>query len=171
MNEFQENREIYRSALRGTYIIMTLKYSQKLDLKELKVEQSHEGPFLSDDWTDLLVQKCKIENGFVKRFILEQKVEDICFKKKETENTETKYAETGKVERIPVEEVQLFIFDNGIALLSMLLVYENVQTPYIYDFINPGYVNDQKEDLCKNVVSLGREHTRKWQRKCIVIVC
>ena len=49
MNEFQEIREIYRSALRGTYIIMTLKYSQKLDLKELKVEQSHEGPFLSDD--------------------------------------------------------------------------------------------------------------------------
>ena len=77
------------------------------------------------------MQKCKIENGFVKRFILEQKVEDICFKKKETENTETKYAETGKVERIPVEEVQLFIFDNGIALLSMLLVYENVQTPYM----------------------------------------
>jgi len=90
----------------------------------------------------------------VKRFILEQKVEDICFKKKETENTEIKYAEIEKMERIPVEEVQLFIFDNGIALFSMLLVYENVQTPYIYDFINSGYVNDQKEDLRKNVVSL-----------------
>lgn len=90
----------------------------------------------------------------MKRFILEQKVEDICFKKKETENTEIKYAETEKMERIPVEEVQLFIFDNGIALFSMLLVYENVQTPYIYDFINPSYVNDQKEDLRKNVVSL-----------------
>ena len=64
----------------------------------------------------------------MKCFILEQKVEDICFKKKGAENTETKYAETGKAERIPVEEVQLFIFDNGIALLSMLLVYENVQT-------------------------------------------
>lgn len=45
MNEFQENREIYRFALRGIYIIIPLKYSQKLDLKELKVEQSHEEPF------------------------------------------------------------------------------------------------------------------------------
>jgi hypothetical protein len=49
VNEFQENREIYCSALPGTYIIIPLKYSQKLDLKELKVEQSHEEAFLSDD--------------------------------------------------------------------------------------------------------------------------
>lgn len=146
MSEFTENQEIYRASIRGTYIIFPLKYSQKLNLTEVSVDNAHEEAFVSSDWSDLLVQKCKRENGFVKRFILDQQAESIRFEKKAIETPETyspqKDSEVKAAVEIPVEEVQLFVFDNGIAMLSMLLVYENAQIPYIYEFINPGYVND-----------------------------
>lgn len=45
-----------------------------------------------------------------------------------------------------MEEVQRVMFDDEIAILSMLLVYENAQILCAYDFTNPGYVNDQEGD-------------------------
>lgn len=142
MSEFTENQTVYAKALRGTYIIFPLKYKQKLDILNMTVSDAVERNFRSLDWSDLLVQKCKREQGFVKRFVLEKQVESIQFDEKKT------------VIEIPVVEVELFVFENGIAMLSMLLVYENAKTPYIYEFINPGYVNDQKEGLRKKVIYL-----------------
>ena len=65
MLEFKLNREIYGQAKRGTYIIFPLKYDIHLD---------------SINFADLLVQKCKKENGFVRRYILNKKFPDIHLK-------------------------------------------------------------------------------------------
>lgn len=65
MLEFKLNREIYGQAKRGTYIIFLLKYDIHLDLKSLEIEEAQSVDFDSINFADLLVQKCKKENGFV----------------------------------------------------------------------------------------------------------
>lgn len=93
--------------------------------------------FDSINFADLLVQKCKKENGFVRRYILNKKFPDIHF-------------ENGMI--LPIEEVQLIVFDNQIAFLDLLITYENKQWRDVYHFINPGYVDDKRDDLRKEVI-------------------
>lgn len=138
MNEFESNREYYKNAKRGTYIIFPLKYYDKLNLKNIEIDNAESCDFKSDDISDLLIQKCKEDNGFVRSFILKKELNSIKFDDGQS---------------IPVEQLQLFIFKNGIAFLSALLIYENNHTQYVYEFINPGYVNDQKDDLRKDIIT------------------
>ena len=106
MLEFKLNREIYSQAKRGTYIIFPLKYNINLDLKTLEIEEAQSVDFESINFADLLVQKCKKENGFVRRYILNKKFPDIHF-------------ENGTI--LPIEEAQLIVFDNRIAFLDLLI--------------------------------------------------
>lgn len=138
MLEFKLNREIYGQAKRGTYIIFPLKYDIHLDLKSLEIEEAQSVDFDSINFADLLVQKCKKENGFVRRYILNKKFPDIHF-------------ENGMI--LPIEEVQLIVFDNQIAFLDLLITYENNQWRDVYHFINPGYVDDKRDDLRKEVIA------------------
>lgn len=142
MSEFEENREVYQKSSRGTYIIFPLKYDKEMKLKELTLDDAKEEAFVSEDWSDLLIKRCKGQERFVRRFILEKKIDSIRF-------------EDGT--QIPVEQLQVFVFENGIAFLSVLLVYENSRVQYVYDFINPGYVNDGREKLRTQVVTLAKE--------------
>lgn len=77
-----------------------MKYDIHLDLKSLEIEEAQSVDFDSINFADLLVQKCKKENGFVRRYILNKKFPDIHF-------------ENGMI--LPIEEVQLIVFDNQIA--------------------------------------------------------
>ena len=120
MSEFEENREVYQKSSRGTYIIFPLKYDKEMKLKELTLDDAKEEAFVSEDWSDLLIKRCKGQERFVRRFILEKKIDSIRF-------------EDGT--QIPVEQLQVFVFENGIAFLSVLLVYENSRVQYVYDFI------------------------------------
>ena len=54
---------------------------------------------------------------------------------------------------LPIEEVQLIVFDNQIAFLDLLITYENNQWRDVYHFINPGYVDDKRDDLRKEVIA------------------
>lgn len=142
MNEFTESREVYKHSLRGTYIIIPLKYSKNLKLPTVKIDNAVEKSLSSDSWSDLLVQRYEKSDCYGKRFVLDNEIREILF-------------DDGG--RIPVDEVQLFMFDNQIAFLTAFLVYENEDVQYVYKFVNPGYVNDEKEYLRKQIVSVVNE--------------
>ncbi|MDD7334653.1 MAG: hypothetical protein SOV61_00375 [Lachnospiraceae bacterium] len=136
MSEFDENRALYKNAKRGTYIIFPLKYRGQFDFSTWIVLDSTEEDFRSDDLSAILIQKCSRENGFVKRFVFEHPMNGVTY-------------DDGQV--IPIEEMQLFVFNNEIAFLTVLLVYDNAQTRYIYELINPGYLDDKKDDLQRDI--------------------
>lgn len=137
MGEFEDNKEIYQKSIRGTYIIFPLKYDRTQKLQTLNIDDSEELDFISQDWSDLLIKKCRKDGNFVRRFILNEKIDDIKYDDKPD---------------IMVDEVQLVVFNNGIAFLSVLLVYENAQTSCVYDIINPGYLENKNRELCNNVI-------------------
>lgn len=138
MSEFDDNKVEYKDAKRGTYIIVPLKYNNKLNFVDFTIKDSIEYNFKSDDMSTLLIKKCKKDSGFVRRFMLDNKIKKVTFDDDIV---------------FPIEEMQVFVFNNGIAFLTLLLIYNNAQTQYIYELINPGYVINRKDNLQKEILS------------------
>ena len=45
MREFEENREVYQKALRGTYVIVPLKYADEMSLENVRIDGEMEKDF------------------------------------------------------------------------------------------------------------------------------
>jgi len=138
MIEFEENKNIYEKAKRSTYVIFPLKHDN-IDLINLKIENSTGEDFFSNDLTDFLQFKFRKESGFVRRFRLSNNIQSL---------------RTKEDEIVPVLQTELFVFNNGIAFLAILLQYENTQANFIYDLVQPGYINSQNKSQISSMVSV-----------------
>lgn len=137
MDEFNDNRQVYSDSLRGTYVIFPLKYEKKLNLTELMIDGAESGDFSSYDMSDVLARRCRKENGFVRRYILNSYIDDIPFS-------------DGKI--LTVNESQLYVFNNRIAFFTVLVIYDNADVGYIDKLINPGYVENYNHCFEENVI-------------------
>ena len=70
MNEFNDNTQVYSDSITGTYVIFPLKYESSLNLTELTIDGAENADFSSYDMSDILARRCRKENGFVRRYIL-----------------------------------------------------------------------------------------------------
>ena len=131
---------------RGLYIILPLRYQgsfQSITVNEKETELP-ELIFDTSDFTELLSVKCRNGN-FVKRFSVNSKLQ------------ETIEAWNGKAEiskKYQIDDLQFFVFNNGIAFITVYLSYKNKDVNQIYKFINPGYVQESndKEKLVQDVL-------------------
>lgn len=127
---------------RGLYIILPLRYQgsfQSITVNEKETELP-ELIFDTSDFTELLSVKCRNGN-FVKRVSVNSKLQ-------ETIEAWNRKAEISK--KYQIDDLQLFIFNNGIAFITVYLSYKNKDVNQIYKFIDPGYV--QKSNDNKNSV-------------------
>lgn len=119
---------------RGIYILFPLRYegnfNQTLNIKDTNLPRTS---FVSSDFTELLSVKCS-SNDFVERFNLNGKLSNINNDLKEAIQINNIYQ---------IKDLQLFVFNNGIAFLSVYFAYKNKDIDVIYDFINPGYIVDK----------------------------
>ena len=124
---------------RGLYIILPLRY--KGSFQSIAVdEEDSELPkltFDSGDFTELLSVKCRNGN-FVKRFSANSRLQ---------ETIEAWNEEAGISKEYQLDDLQFFIFNNGIAFITVYLSYPNKDVDKIYQFINPGYIQDRSRDM------------------------
>ena len=137
MNEFNDNRQVYSDSIRGTYVIFPLKYESSLNLTELTIDGAENADFSSYDMSDILARRCRKENGFVRRYILNSCIDDVHFS-------------DGKI--LAVNESQLYVFNNKIAFFTVLVTYDNADAGYIDKLINPGYVQNYNRSFEENVI-------------------
>lgn len=137
MNEFNDNRQVYSDSIRGTYVIFPLKYESSLNLTELTIDGVENADFSSYDMSDILARRCRKENGFVRRYILNSCIDDVHFL-------------DGKI--LAVNESQLYVFNNKIAFFTVLVTYDNADACYIDKLINPGYVQNYNRSFEENVI-------------------
>lgn len=123
MSEFLDNRTIYESAKFGSYIIIPLKYEGTFDFCKINTVKTEELAFTSEDFSDLILRKCKPENGFVRRFRVNALRDAFAAFSKE----------------ISICDAQVIVFEKGIAFVALFAVYEKVE--YMYRFVNPGYIS------------------------------
>ena len=122
---------------RGLYIILPLRYQgsfQSITVNK-KDPELPELTFDSSDFTELLSVKCWNGN-FVKRFSVNSKLQ-------ETIEAWNGKAETSK--KYQIDDLQFFIFNNGIAFITVYLSYKNKDVNQIYKFIDPGYVQESND--------------------------
>lgn len=124
---------------RGLYIILPLRYqgsfqSIAIDKKDTEFPKL---TFDSSDFTELLSVKCRNGN-FVKRFSINSRLK---------ETVEAWNGEITASKEYQLDDLQFFIFNNGIAFITIYLSYQNKDVDKMYQFINPGYVQDKSEDI------------------------
>lgn len=114
---------------RGMFVILPLKYDEKIKLNDMSIMGNDRIEFKSNDFVGLLAKKCSIDGNFVRRY----KLENV--------NLDPIQLDT----EISITNLQLFVFDNGIAFLSVYLSYSNGNVGSIYKFIYPGYTDENEE--------------------------
>ena len=144
--EHKTNMQIYWKNItnpdninRGLYIILPLRYqgsfqSVAIDKKDTEFPKL---TFDSSDFTELLSVKCRNEN-FVKRFSINSRLK---------ETVEAWNEKVAASKEYQLDDLQFFIFNNGIAFITIYLSYQNKDVDKMYQFINPGYVQDKSEDI------------------------
>ena len=142
MQTYWQNTTAPGNIDRGLYIILPLRYQGSFQSTTVDKEDPElpELTFDSSDFTELLSVKCRNGN-FVKRVSVNSKLQ-------ETIEAWNGKAETSK--KYEIDDLQLFIFNNGIAFITVYLSYKNKDVNQIYKFINPGYVqesNDKKKSV------------------------
>ena len=146
MQTYWQNTSAPGNIDRGLYIILPLRYQgsfQSITVNK-KDPELPELTFDSSDFTELLSVTCRNGN-FVKRFSVNSKLQ-------ETVEAWNGKAETSK--KYQIDDLQFFIFNNGIAFITVYLSYKNKDVNQIYKFINPGYVQESndKEKLVQDVL-------------------
>nr|WP_296100391.1 hypothetical protein [uncultured Mediterraneibacter sp.] len=137
---------------RGLYIILPLRYQgsfQSITVNK-KDPELPELTFDTSDFTELLSVKCRNGN-FVKRVSVNSKLQ-------KTIEAWNRKAEISK--KYQIDDLQLFIFNNGIAFITVYLSYKNKDVNQIYKFIDPGYVqksNDKKNSVQEVLLELLEE--------------
>lgn len=142
MQTYWQNTTAPGNIDRGLYIILPLRYQgsfQSITVNK-KDPELPELIFDTSDFTELLSVKCRNGN-FVKRVSVNSKLQ-------ETIEAWNGKAETSK--KYQIDDLQFFIFNNGIAFMTVYLSYKNKDVNQIYKFIDPGYV--QKSNNNKNSV-------------------
>ena len=142
MQTYWQNTTAPGNIDRGLYIILPLRYQGSFQsiLVDKEDPELPELTFDSSDFTELLSVKCRNGN-FVKRVSVNSKLQ-------ETVEAWNGKAETSK--KYEIDDLQLFIFNNGIAFITVYLSYKNKDVNQIYKFIDPGYVqesNDKKKSV------------------------
>lgn len=138
MQTYWQNTTAQGNIDRGLYIILPLRYQgsfQSITVNEKETELP-ELIFDTSDFTELLSVKCRNGN-FVKRVSVNSKLQ-------ETIEAWNGKAETSK--KYQIDDLQLFIFNNGIAFITVYLSYKNKDVNQIYKFINPGYVQESNDE-------------------------
>lgn len=107
---------------RGVYILLPLRYKGKCG--EIKVKHAKREEFKSSDFTEVLQEKC-CRGDYVKRYIINDSFSHIMIN-----------------DKIQILDMQLFVFNNGIAFLAVFLSYKNEDVHDVYDFFNPGYFSE-----------------------------
>ena len=152
MQTYWQKRTAPGNIDRGLYIILPLRYQgsfQSITVNK-KDPELPELTFDTSDFTELLSVKCRNGN-FVKRVSVNSKLQ------------ETIEAWNGKAEiskKYQIDDLQLFIFNNGIAFITVYLSYKNKDVNQIYKFIDPGYVqksNDNKNSVKEVLLELLEE--------------
>ena len=116
MIKYWENTTNTDNIDRGLYIILPLRYQgsfQDIFIAEHDKEISQLS-FDSADFTELLSVKCRRGN-FVKRFSINGKIKEI---------SDNWYSKVEASEIYQINDVQLFVFNNGIAFLTIYLAYK-----------------------------------------------
>ena len=137
MQAYWENTMNPKNIDRGLYIILPLRYQGSFQSITVDKEDPElpELTFDTIDFTELLSVKCRNGN-FVKRVSVNSKLQ-------ETVEAWNGKAETSK--KYQIDDLQLFIFNNGIAFITIYLSYKNKDVNQIYKFINPGYVQESND--------------------------
>ena len=118
--------------MRNTYIIIPLKTTGEINLKTYSIKNSEELGFDSESMSDLIRHKCSKDQGFVRRFRLQWEAISVNF---------------ADGFSVPVKDIQLTAFENGIGFLSVLFCVKESDIKRIYNFVNPGYLTGKDEDL------------------------
>ena len=137
MQTYWQNTTAPGNIDRGLYIILPLRYQgsfQSITVNK-KDPELPELTFDTIDFIELLSVKCRNGN-FVKRVSVNSKLQ-------ETVEAWNGKAETSK--KYQIDDLQFFIFNNGIAFITVYLSYKNKDVNQIYKFINPGYVQESND--------------------------
>lgn len=118
--------------MRNTYIIIPIKTTGEIKLKKYTIQNGDELGFDSESMSDLIRHKCGEKQGFVRRFRLP------------TNDIAVNFADEFSM---PVEDIQLTAFENGIGFLSALFCVKESDIKRVYNFVNPGYLSGKDEDL------------------------
>ena len=139
MQTYWQNTTAPNNIERGLYIILPLRY--KGSFQSISVdEEDSELPgltFDSGDFIELLSVKCRNGN-FVKRFSVNSRLRETIEAWNGKERASKEYQ---------LDDLQFFIFNNGIAFITIYLSYQNKDVDKIYQFINPGYVQERSTDM------------------------
>ncbi|MDD3023791.1 MAG: hypothetical protein PHE26_07835 [Syntrophomonadaceae bacterium] len=128
MDKYWEQVENRDDIERGMFVILPLKYDLGANFKDMSIIGNQPIPFESSDFMEILVNKCSLDEDFVRRYKLDVSLDRI---QSDTE--------------ISITDLQLFVFNNGIAFLSAYLSYSNGNVGSIYKFIYPGYTDENEE--------------------------
>lgn len=137
MQTYWQNTTATGNIDRGLYIILPLRYQGSFQSITVDKEDPELSKLIFDtsDFTELLSVKCRNGN-FVKRVSVNSKLQ-------ETIEAWNGKAETSK--KYQIDDLQFFIFNNGIAFITVYLSYKNKDVNQIYKFIDPGYVQESND--------------------------
>jgi len=128
--EFELNKEIYKSGIRGTYLIIPVLLKEGCAFNpDGLIEQELSNSEL-DDKSKLIEKRCK--DGYVKKYLLSDK--------------QNPFSLNLPNENVTLRDFQLFLFDNGIGFVTMLALCENKDIGNIYALVNTGYVGTDDEN-------------------------
>ena len=127
MRNYWEQTENKDDLERGMFIILPLRYEETAGFGVISAA-GKALPFTSGDFIELMNRKCRADGDFVRRFRLDVSLEPIRM----------------KVD-IPVTDLQLFVFYNGVAFLTVYLSYRNQDVDSVYEFIYPGYLSEPEK--------------------------
>lgn len=120
---------------RGMFLIVPIRFVGKFEFEKITFEKGLSCDlieFSSNDFIELMNNKCSKQGGFVHRYKINVELTPI-----EMEN---------KTKIIDISNLQLFIFYNGVAFISIYLSYLNSNVNSIYKFIYPGYLDDSVDE-------------------------
>ena len=166
MEKYWEDVKNTEEIDRGLYIILPLRYqgdfqqtpfsAKKMNTNQKSDEEKDRSGFDSDDFLEILSIKCR-SGEFVKRCMLEEKAATVQKKWKEAVKISFPYDLT---------QLQVFSFNNGIAFLTVNLAYKNKDVQEIYQLINPGYIDDKKQEIQDSLLAiLEQEVFESWHKE------
>ncbi len=136
MRDYWEQTENTDNLERGMFLILPLRYEETAGFRHISVV-GEEIPFVSGDFIELMNRKCRADGDFVRRFRLNVNLTPIRMKAD-----------------IPITDLQLFVFYNGVAFLTVYLSYRNQDVGSVYEFIYPGYLSETEEVKAKQYAFL-----------------
>ena len=127
MTGYWEQTENKDELERGMFIILPLRYEETAGFGNISISGAAL-PFASGDFIELMNRKCRADGDFVRRFRLDVSIEPIHMKSD-----------------ILVTDMQLFVFYNGVAFLTVYLSYRNEDVDSMYEFVYPGYLSESEK--------------------------